>query len=340
MTFDRRAANPRAATLGAATLGVAAAGMAIAAAAPSPAGAWETGEPYTVSMAGSAPAHSIYAISVAHKRLLEEALEGVRVDVLATQGGAENIELLMIGEANLANGNSIAAYSAHHGAFVFDGMGDSGILGLFPGYTWEIGAVVPADSEAETFRDLLGQSIAIGPVGSGAEATVSAALEALDLSDDDFANVQRSSPQQAFASLAAGTADAVVWGTAHPAGLYLESQSTQDLRYIPFSQDDMRTITEALPFYHDGALRAGTYDGQDDAVRWIGGSTHFWVDAEVPDDLVRAMVEVMWENREALADAHVSQRFLDADLVRQQASLVPFHPGARRYFVEQGILED
>jgi TRAP transporter TAXI family solute receptor len=301
--------------------------------------AWEAGESYTLSVAGSQPTQSIYAIGVAHKRIIEEAIPGVTLNILATQGGNENIELMMIEEAEIANANAIAAYSAYHGSFVFEGQKDENILGFFPGYTWEIGAVVRADSPYETFRDLLGKGIATGPVGSGAEATVTAALEAIGLADSDFSVVQRSSPTQAFASLTAGQVEAVVWGTAHPAGIYMENAATQDLRFIPFTEEDLQAVAEAMPFYHVGALRAGVYDNQEE-VAWIGGSTHFWIHGSVPETLVYGMVKALWESRESLKSSHQSQALLDEDLVRQQASLVPFHPGAHRYFVEQGILTD
>lgn len=303
--------------------------------------AWTMGDPYAFNVAGSQPQHSIYAVGVAHKQIIEEALPGVTLNITATQGGAENIELIVIGEANLANANSIAAIAADRGLGQFEGMGAEGIvLGFFPGYTAELGAVVPADSDVQTFRDLVGRSIALGPVGSGAEATATNALAAIGLKDDDFERVQRAAPSQGFASLAAGQVDAFVWGTAHPAGLYLENQSTQDLRFIPFTEEDLQTIAEELPGQHVGAVRAGTYRDQDEAVAWIGGSTHFWVSSEIPEDLVYEMVRALWENRERLAAAHASQAYLTEDLVRQQATLVPYHPGAQRYFVEQGILTD
>src|SRR5690606_38829713 len=68
---------------------------------------WSPGEPYTITVAGSQPQQSIYAIGVAHKQLIEEALPGVRIDILATQGGNENVQLMMLGEAQMSNANSI-----------------------------------------------------------------------------------------------------------------------------------------------------------------------------------------------------------------------------------------
>lgn len=302
---------------------------------------WSPGDAYTFTVAGSQPQHSIYAVGVVHKQIIEEALPGVELNIMATQGGNENVELIIIGEANMANANTIAAIAADRELKKYEGMDTKGkVLGLFPGYTAELGAVVLDGSDVKTFRDLVGKSIALGPVGSGAEATMTNAMAAIGLSDDDFERVQRSAPGQGFASLAAGQVDALVWGTAHPAGLYLENQSTQNLRFIPFVQEDLETVAAAMPGFHAGALRPGTYNGQAAAVPWIGGSTNFWVASDVPEDLVYEVVKALWENRETLAAAHASQAYLSEDLVRQQDALVTYHPGARRYFVEKGILSE
>jgi len=304
-------------------------------------GSWKPGDSYTFSVAGSQPQQSIYSVGVAHKQLIEAAIPGININVMATQGGAENVELIILGEANMANANSIAAIAADRETAQFEGQGTKGkVLGFFPGYTSELGAVVLASSDIHTFRDLVGKAIALGPVGSGAEATLTNALKTIGLNDSDFARVQRAAPAQGFSSLASGQVDAVVWGTAHPAGIYLENQSTQNLRFIPFDEADLEKIASDMPGHHAGELRPGTYKGQDQAVQWIGGSTHFWISSEVPEALVYEMVKVLWENREKLVEAHSSQAFIDEALVQQQDGLVRFHPGARRYFVEQGILAD
>ena len=241
----------------------------------------------------------------------------------------------------MANGNSIAAVAAERETGKYAGMGTSGkVLSLFPAYTAELGAIVRDDSDVKTFRDLIGKSIAAGPVGSGAESVVTRAIAAMGLSDDDFARVQRAAPQQGFASLATGQVDAVVWGTAHPAGLLLENQSTQNLRFVPFEQDDLNAIADAIPGFTPGQLRPGTYKNQEDGIAWIAGSTNSWVAADVPETLVYEITKALWENRDKLADAHASQKYLSENMVRAQATLVPFHPGAQRYFAEQGILSE
>ena len=302
--------------------------------------AWEPGDRVNMRMAASQPVHAIYPISAGFKEIVEREVPGVSIELTATQGGLENARLLSAGEVELANGNTLAAYSLRYGEFAAEGEDPQDqLVALFPSYTWEIGTMVAADSDVTTFRDLIGKRIGLGPIGSGAEATASQTLEAMGLSDDDFANVQRSAVDQMFGSLSAGMVDAVIWGTAHPTGRITEQDSTRGLKFISYAEEDMAKVVEAYPYFHAGYMREGHYEGQEGQPLWTGGGTHFWATTELPDDLAYAMVKAVWENREELIDRHISQRFLDEALVRMQADLMDFHPGAQRYFEEIGILE-
>jgi len=302
--------------------------------------AWKPGDRATLRIANSQPNQSIYAIGVAYKNIIEQKLPGVRFEIIATQGGDENAKLMMAREAEIINANTVAPYSAHHGRFSYEGKKpDRNVLSFFPAYTWETGRMVPANSPVKDFRELVGKRVATGPVGSGVELTWRQTLEALGLKDDSFARVQRSAPTQGFNGMAANSLDAFFWGTAHPAGVVMEKAATGSLKFVSIDKADLAKIAARFPYYHAGELRANTYKGQTEAVNWVGGSTHFWVYGSLDQNLVYAIVKTLWENRETIRKSHSSQQYLDEDLVRQQAALLPFHPGAARYFKEVGILK-
>jgi TRAP transporter TAXI family solute receptor len=300
---------------------------------------WKPGDSFVLRHAASQPVHGIYIVNAGHKAIIERELPGVRMEMMATQGGVENAQLLVAGEVETANGNSTGAYSFHHGAFIaedYDPYPD--LMAWFPGYTADQGIIVNGDSEFQSFEDILGKRVALGPIGSGAEATVTQGLEAMGYSDDDFANVLRTDPRSAFNALAAGNVDAVLWGTAHPASAIVEQITTRNVRLLSYDPEELDKIGEVYPFYHTARVPAGTYEGQDEDIYWIGASVHNWVHRSVPEELVYQMTKVLWENRAELVERHPSQAFLNEDVVRQQAALLPFHPGAQRYFEEVGIL--
>lgn len=301
---------------------------------------WKPGDQIVLRHAASQPVHSIYVVNAGHKAIIEREIPGVRLELTATQGGVENARLLQAGEVESANGNSTGAYAVHHGSFLAEGEEPyRDLLGWFPGYTADMGLIVNADSGFNTFRDLLGKRVALGPVGSGAEATVTEGLEAMGVTDADFANVVRTDPRSAFGALAAGNVDAVIWGTAHPASAIVEQITTRGVKLLTWEQADLAKVGEKYPFYHSARVAAGTYEGQTEDLYWIGSSVHNWIHRSVPDDLVYAMTKALWENKDELIASHSSQQYLNEEMVLQQAAMVPFHPGAERYFKEIGIIK-
>jgi TRAP transporter TAXI family solute receptor len=313
--------------------------IGISAEAQSPQSQWKPGQTYVLRVGASNPSHTTYAIVAAHKAIIEKNLPGVRIVMRATKGGPDNMAMMAAGELEMASNNSAAAYAAHHAKFSFKAKKPfPGLLSFFPIYTLEFGAVVLEKSSVQTFRDLIGKRIALGPKGSGAEMTIMEALDALGLSDKDFSRVQRSAPAQAFNSLAVGNVDAVVWGSGHPTGPMMEFQSTHAMRLVPFAMEDLKRIAAKYPYYSIGKLPANTYKNQPKEVAWLGGSTNSWILRSVPDELVYAMVKSLWENLSELKAAHATQKRLNEESVRMQAAILPFHPGAEKYFKSKGIL--
>lgn len=300
---------------------------------------WQPGERFTIRIAASQPVHPIYSISVGQKTIVERALPGVRVEIIATQGGIENANLIKAGDVEAANGNVAGAYSVHHGRFEAAGERPfPGLLSWMPGYDAPQGIMVNANSPIRSFADLRGKRIALGPVGSGAEAVVTATIKALGMTDRDFANVLRTDPRQAFNALAAGNVDAVIWGTAPPAGAITEQVTTRNIGFVSFTAEELAPVARELPYVNAARLPAGVYATQTTDMLWPNAGVHHWISDRVPEELVYRATKAIWEAREELVTRHASQRLLSADMVRAQAVMVPFHPGAARYFVEAGIL--
>lgn len=295
---------------------------------------WEQGEEYQLTLGAGNPAQASYAISSAHKPVIESGVPGVTYTLQGTQGGEENMQLLEAGEVNVILSNSNVPWVA------YNEEGYTEIASLFPLYSWEVGAIVLADDNGATnFRDLAGMRMATGPVGSGAAQGFDEVLSALGMDDEDFRSVQRAAPEEGFSALQTGGVDAVFWGTAHPAGPLLELQSARsDMDFVSFDEEDMDAITEAYPYYHAGTISADVYGTSEDRTV-LGGTSNLFVSTSVPEALVYETTKALWEGRSAYVDSHPSQARLDEELVRIQAGIIPFHPGAQRFFEEAGVLE-
>ena len=83
-------------------------------------------------------------------------------------------------------------------------------------------------------------------------------------------------------------------------------------------------------------LPAGLFGGQEEPAQTLGTNTILFAGAEMPDETAYAIVKQLWENREELYAAHSLLRYMTPETVGQ-GMVVPVHPGARKYFDEQGI---
>lgn len=294
---------------------------------------WSPGESVVIDVGATNPTSSSYAISVGHKDLIEKAVGGVSYRLTGTQGGPEGIALLESGQVQVAVANNAAAYPA------FAGDGADTVRSLFPLYSVEMAPVVlESNTSAQRFDDLLGGSIATGPVGSALEVGLREVLGPLGHSESDFRTVLKAAPEDGISALIADRVDAAWIGTAHPASQLMELRASRDdMGFVGFTDEEIAKIAEEYPYYFPSEIPAETYKTNED-VAALGSTAGLFVTADLSDELVYQMVKAMWEGRESLADVHPSQAKLDKELVRRQGESVPYHPGAQRYFEEIGVL--
>ena len=88
---------------------------------------------------------------------------------------------------------------------------------------------------------------------------------------------------------------------------------------------------------HGATIPAGTYGGQEADVPTAAVVNFLVTHSEVSDDLAYAMTKALWENLGELEAAHAAAKAIKPDQALAGMP-VPLHPGAERYYREQGML--
>lgn len=151
-------------------------------------------------------------IYIAFARLLAERLEdrvdGLRVEVLATEGTLENIEQLRSGRADLGLGlaDGVQRDRADREA--------GAPWALARTYENYLQLVVPSAGPVHSVADLSGRSISLGAAGSGAAVTGAVMLDAARLRSD--AQIQHSPLSAAIEAVTHGALDALLWSGGVP----------------------------------------------------------------------------------------------------------------------------
>jgi TRAP transporter TAXI family solute receptor len=201
--------------------------------------------------------------------------------------------------------------------------------------------VVASKSSGITSVDQFkGKRIVVGPVGSGGEVDARETLKAYGLTYDDV-KVSFVEFSQGMDMIKDGLADAGILGVALGASTMQELMLDNKVNMINISDEALANLKAVNPYYIRRVIPADVYPNQDYPVSTVGTPPDIIiVRADTDAELVYEMTKVLYENQPAIhAVSPLLEQFTKDLVLPQEDMLVPYHDGAKRYFVEQGWLK-
>ncbi|WP_197075946.1 TAXI family TRAP transporter solute-binding subunit [Halostagnicola sp. A56] len=118
-------------------------------------------------MVTAAEETTIYQMSQALATVVNEQVDGLRIDARPADGAQQGMFQLNAGNADIAYTHTSMAMQMVNGEGEFEENPlDVDIAGLFHAHSVQSGLVAPRDSGIETVNDLAGQQVAPNPPGS------------------------------------------------------------------------------------------------------------------------------------------------------------------------------
>lgn len=197
--------------------------------------------------------------------------------------------------------------------------------------------VVPADSGIHTIEDLAGRSIGLGygSLPADTESAGRSVLEAAGLADRVTVVDPGHSDSLGYGLFQERRADAFLIVDELGAGEVANIDSLgHEARVLDLGDELAEKAAEDLPTDTPVTVAAGTYPGQDEELTLVTSWDTLYASPELDEELAYRLVEVMYEGLgEATYDDHVR-------VENALAGIDPdtLHPGARRYYEEQGLL--
>jgi TRAP transporter TAXI family solute receptor len=259
----------------------------------------------------------------------------------ATQGSVQNANLIQSGNAESSFVQSDVSHWAFTGTGLFEGRPKLDrmrfIAHLFPEH---IHAVVRRDSEIRSFDDLRGKRIAIGLQASGARIGSEMILEANGLRAGRDYTAEFLNQAQGTERMQDRGLDATLTVVGYPAASFTEFCSRAGCRLLPIAGPNAQRVIERAPFYNTGAIPGGAYEGVAEDVPTLTVGALWLVRDSVSDELVYNITKALWSDvtRGLLDRGHAKGREIVRDNALQGRGVVPFHPGAERYYREAGML--
>ena len=264
-------------------------------------------------------------------------LPGVKASVQSTKASVENLNLLnqSRGEIGFSLGDSLSQAWEGNTEVGFKAKLDKlrTIAGIYPNY---IQIVASADSGIQTLADLKGKRISVGAPKSGTELNARAVFTAAGLDYKDFARVE----YLAFGESVDLMKNRQIDATLQSAGLGVASirdlSNSVPIVIVPIPADVVAKVGDAA--YVDAIIPAGTYGGQTADVPTAAVRNFLVTNSDISDDLAYEMTKGLFANLEQLQAAHAAAKGISLSAAAMK-SPVPLHPGAARYYREQGLLK-
>lgn len=107
---------------------------------------------------------------------------------------------------------------------------------------------------------------------------------------------------------------------------------------LQYTDQELSAILEERPYYYQEIIPAGTYKDQTKDVATFGTKCLLCVNEDMDEELVYQITSVLYEGRERLGEAHPAMQFMAEGGFMYQKLPIKLHPGALRFYQEQGLL--
>src|SRR5699024_8787359 len=282
---------------------------------------------------------TIYPLGAAMTDLWENELDDVQVSVQASNGGIDNLNLLMDGEGDISFAVTSIVSEAYNGERSFEGRQYEDVRILGGIYLNPNQLVVKKDSGIDSPEDLKGKKFAPGSVGSTPEVESSIILPEYGIDYPDDIDENFVGFTEAIDLMHNNQLDGALMQAGLPTSAVAEMRSAADAELRDIDGEVRESVKEQYAWYTDMTIPRGTYEGEDEDTETLAIKMVIITDASVDDDTIYDLTKSLWENVEELESAHSIAKQMDIEEATTDLADVPIHDGAKRYYEEEGILD-
>ena len=260
------------------------------------------------------------------------------LNMTATSTGAskENVQGITDDKYQLAILQSDVLTYAHNGEDMFE---EPETDALWVAGLYNETVQITARGGITDVSELAGKTVCVGDRGSGTEFNARQVLEAYGMTYDDI-NVTYGSFGDASEQLKNGQIDAAFTVAGAPTVAITElATSGMDFSMVSLTQEAVDYLTEHYPFLVQENLPANTYEGVDYEVTCVAVQAVLVASTDLSEDAVYELTKALFENKDELIVGHPKFELL-TDYDATKGISVPVHPGALKYYVEAGVLDE
>lgn len=252
---------------------------------------------------------------------------GLTMVPVVTGGSVQNPRLIGDGEVEIAitNNNLAKLAVTGKGPYSSGPIDIKAVAALHPSV---LHMITLDGSGIETFEDLKGKRVAVGPAGGGTLGFLNFLLPMHNMEVGDI-TPSFLSYSDGFSQLTDGNVDAALALSGFPAGAVMQAAAGAKLKFIAFSDGKLDEAIAKNAAYSAVTIPADVYNTSGDGTV-IGVSNMLIVPSATDPDKVEAVTRAIFEN---LAEFQAENaNALQIDPITSKSLSIDLHEGAARYF--------
>lgn len=295
----------------------------------------------TIGTGGQTGVYYVVGQSICRLVNRNTAETGIKCTAPSTGGSVANVNAIKSGDMTMGVAQSDIQFHAYNGSSPeFEGDKKfENLRAVFSVHPEPYTVVARQDSNIATFDDLKGKRVNVGNPGSGQLATTEVLLNAKGWTMKDFSLASQLKPAEQAAALGDNKVDAIVYAVGHPNGSIQEATSTVAANLVSVDGPEVDKLIEENPYYAKATIPGGMYAGTDEDTTTFGVKATFVTSADVPEDVVYEVVKTVFDNFDRFKGLHPAFADLKAEDMVAEGNSAPLHPGAEKYYKEQGWIE-
>ena len=261
---------------------------------------------------------------------------------ITSAGSGENVSMLQKGEVNFAILQGLFGSMAWQGKAKYEGKAKKNLRSI--SMLWQnVEQFTVRKEYAKTgnildLKNLYGERFSIGGRSSGSRVSAETILSSLD-TDFTKMNVQYLGYTPSSTALQDGKIDGMNTPSGPPTSAVTNafaSIGNDKIKVLDFDAKNLAKINANYPVWTPFTIKAGTYPGQNKDINTIAQPNLLVVTKDTPEQTVYLLTKTIYENLPFLNSVHKATKAMSLQKAIDGLPM-PLHPGAAKYYKEQGI---
>src|SRR6185436_6407042 len=270
--------------------------------------------------------------------VLSKYVSGMQATAEVTGGSVANLQLIGTGKPYLAFTMADALQDAYKGEDKFKGK-PVAVRTLMILYPNRMHVVTIEGTGIDKISDLKGKRVSTGSGGSATEVMAFRVIEAARLDKDKDMRRERLGVAESVAALKDHKIDAFFWVGGLP------TAAVTDLANSPGVKIKMIDHADLVPamnkkygnLYVKDTIGKDVYKGMDKDNQQATVMNLLVAHQKMDDKTAYNIVKAVFDHRDELIRVHKEAENIKLDAQKAEASPIPWHPGAMKYFAEKGV---